>query len=185
MKNYYKTAWTTNGIVAIICAFFISCAIISPDIPWEERWASSYCVTTDWDALEIDPASPSVLCNLSQKYQVTLNEAQGVIFLTTLLASLPDPEKTVPIIGEYVTNMKQFLVDNPAISLADLLLKVTVDTDNPRYHILKQLLNIGIISTWGQDPMAKWILYKKDYYFLNAHFDNILYQIGYSAPLKI
>jgi hypothetical protein len=120
------------------------------------------------------------LCSLSEKYQVTLDEAQGIIFITALLVSIPDPEKTTPMIGEYVTSLKGFMVGNTSISLADLFLKVTMDTDDPRYAIIKSLINVAIISTWGADPLAKLVLSPKDLYFVNAHLNNLLYQIGYN-----
>jgi hypothetical protein len=166
--------------VILTSIFFIGCAMFQPNIPWEQRWEQSYCVTTDWSQLEIDPNSMSILCSLSEKYQVTLNEAQGIIFITALLASLPDPEETTPVLGEYVVKLKTFVAQNAGLTLADIFLEVTMDAENPRYRIIKNLLNIGIISTWGNDPMAKWILGEKDRYFITAHLDNLLYQIGYN-----
>jgi hypothetical protein len=172
-------------LIGIYLGFFaalilVSCAMFLPNIPWEQRWEQSYCVTTDWAKLGIPETEVSILCSLSEKYKVTLNEAQGIVFITALLASIPNPEQTVPVIGDYVTSLKEFISGNVGISLADLFLKVTIDAENPRYMLMKNLLNIGIISTWGADPMAKWMLNQKDIYFLTAHFDNLLYQIGYN-----
>ncbi len=183
MKNFKKTCWIVNGIVIICAAYLLSCSMIKPDIPWEQRWAQSYCMTTDWEKLNIPADQISILCNLSAKYQVTLNEAQGIVFMTVLLASLPDPEDTVPVIAEYTIKLKEYVTNNTGVTLADLFLKVMVDSENPRYHIVKQLLNIGIIETWGRDPLANFILNDKDKYFLNAHFDNILFQIGYNPKV--
>lgn len=170
-------------ILLLTVSLLFGCAIFNPNIPWEDRWATSYCVTTDWARLGIDPNAVSILCNLSEKTKITLNEAQGIVFVTALLASLPNPEKNVPVLGEYVTKLKTFTVEADDLTLSGLFLKVTMDTDNPRYNILKNLLNIGIISTWGSDPLAKLVLSEKDIYFLTAHFDNLLYQIGYKPEL--
>jgi hypothetical protein len=170
-------------LVFIVVPFLVSCAFFQPNIPWEDRWASSYCVTTDWTELNILPAEVSVLCNLSEKYQMTLNEAQGLVFFTAIMISLPDPEKTVPVIGEYVTTLKNFVAQSPGLSLADLFLKVRMDSANPRYRLIKNMLNLGLMNTWGADPMAKWILGEKDVYFLTAHLGNVLYQIGYQPKI--
>lgn len=163
--------------------FLTACSVLQPNIPWEDRWNQSYCVTVDWEKLNIPASETSVLCSLSEKYRVTLNEAQGIIFITALLISIPDPEESTPVLGKYITSLKEFVSGSTSIALADLFLKVTIDSDNPRYLIIKNLLNVGIISTWGADPMAKWILKQKDIYFLTAHFDNLLYQIGYTPNI--
>jgi hypothetical protein len=188
MFNFYNPKFKLSiipGIFILVSIIIISagCAILKPNIPWEQRWATSYCVTTDWEKLGIPSEQRSVLCSLSEEYQVTLNEAQGIVFVTALLVSLPDPENTVPVLGEYITALKEFVETSGGLTLADLFLKVTIDSDSPRYQIMKNLLNIGIISTWGQNPMAKWILNDKDIYFLKAHFDNLLYQIGYKPKI--
>jgi hypothetical protein len=169
----------TLFLIFFTSIFLFSCGFLTPNIPWEDRWAGSYCVTTNWEELNIPPDQISILCNLSEKYKTTLNEAQGLIFFTALMISLPNPEKTVPIIGDYVTRLKVFVAGTPGLSLIDLFLKVKMDADDPRYRIIKNMLNLGLMVTWGGDPMAKWILNEKDIYFLNAHFENILYQIGY------
>lgn len=178
MLNHFEK-FLMKIIIICIAVTFSACAIFTPNIPWEQRWEQSYCVTTDWGKLGIPAGQVSVLCSLSEKYQVTLNEAQGIVFVTALLVSLPDPEESVPVLGGYITSLKDFVSGNVGITLADLFLKVTLDSNNPRYMIMKNLLNIGIISTWGADPMANWILNAKDVYFLTAHFDNLLFQIGY------
>lgn len=166
-------------LILIASIFLFGCAMFQPNIPWEERWANDYCNTTNWEELMIPPQDTSVLCSLAEKYQTTLKEAEGLVFMTALLISIPDPESTVPIIGDYVITLKTAVAESPTMTLADLFMKIAIDSENPRFHLIKNFLNIALMSQWGADPMAAWILSQKDTYFLNAHFEKVLYMIGY------
>lgn len=167
-------------VAVFLTAFFISGCM--QNIPWEQRWANDYCNTIDWAAEDIEPTSTSNLCMLAEKYQVTLREAQGIVFWLAALGSITD-ENAIITIGQYTDKVEVYL-QTPSLSLATLFGMVIDDSKDPRWAMLANLINYSVFTYWGKDPIADYALTAKDMWFLRAHLNNVRKMIGYQIPAE-
>jgi len=165
-------------IIAIAVAIVTGCA--GMQIPWEDRWANDYCNTIDWSAQSVDPTSGSILCNLAEKHQITLREAQGIVFWLAALGTIVDQDVATKI-GEYTMKAETYL-QTPSLTLAGFFGMITSDSQDPRYAMLGNLINYSVFTVWGNDPLADYILQPKDMWFLRAHLQNVRNMVGYTPP---